>query len=131
MKLELKKYKEQLNEWPRSGHHIMAQYDHERIIVYQSYRPEIGNWDPDHDPQGNKLERRAVQIGIRNEETARYSKEDILEIEGISEFVKEQRQHVLTGNLDELITPKEEVLLFDDDKLNQRIGLSHSKIEKS
>lgn len=44
MKIELKKYTEQLNEWPNKGHHIMAQYDNDKIIVYQSYRPEIGNF---------------------------------------------------------------------------------------
>ncbi|WP_449400091.1 DUF4291 family protein [Chryseobacterium wanjuense] len=42
MKLKLKKYKEQLQDWPEKGHHIMAQYDDEKIIVYQSYRKEIG-----------------------------------------------------------------------------------------
>ena len=44
MKLKLKKYKEQLQNWPQSGHHIMAQYDDEKIIVYQSYRKEIGEF---------------------------------------------------------------------------------------
>ncbi len=38
MNFKLKKYKEQLQDWPREGHHIMAQYDDEKIIVYQSYR---------------------------------------------------------------------------------------------
>ncbi|WP_426048247.1 DUF4291 domain-containing protein [Chryseobacterium sp. NFX27] len=152
MKLKLKKYKEQLQNWPQKGYHIMAQYDEDKIIVYQSYRKEIGDfafenqyfggkfslermtwikpnflwmmyrngwgtkegqeyvlaihlkmsafkrylenavyssfndklgisreewqnqvkqssvrlqWDPDHDPFGNKLERRAIQIGLR------------------------------------------------------------------
>jgi hypothetical protein len=44
MKLKLKKYKEQLLDWPKKGHHIMAQYDDEQIIVYQSYRKEIGEF---------------------------------------------------------------------------------------
>tara|TARA_Y100000817_G_scaffold309244_1_gene298088 strand:+ start:100 stop:531 length:432 start_codon:yes stop_codon:yes gene_type:complete len=44
MKIKLKKYTEQLLEWPKDGHHIMAQYDHEKIIVYQSYRNEIGHF---------------------------------------------------------------------------------------
>ena len=41
MKLKLKKYKEQLQNWPEKGHHIMAQFDDEKIIVYQSYRKEL------------------------------------------------------------------------------------------
>ena len=42
--MKLKKYTEQLNEWPKEGFHIMAQYDEDKIIVYQSYRPEIGDF---------------------------------------------------------------------------------------
>lgn len=44
MKLKTKLYKEQVKEWPKEGHHIMAQYDNEKVIVYQSYRPAIGNF---------------------------------------------------------------------------------------
>nr|WP_262484508.1 DUF4291 family protein [Chryseobacterium scophthalmum] len=44
MKLKLKKYKEQLLDWPQEGHYIMAQYDDDKIIVYQSYRKEIGEF---------------------------------------------------------------------------------------
>lgn len=32
MKLKLKKYKEQLQDWPEKGHHIMAQYDDEKSL---------------------------------------------------------------------------------------------------
>ena len=192
--MKTKLYKEQVQEWPQNGHHIMAQYDDEKIIVYQSYRPQIGNfafqnqyfggafslermtwikpnflwmmyrngwgtkegqeiilaihlkrsaferylnkavyssyqehiyldretwktavknsdirlqWDPDHNPYGDKLERRAIQIGIRNEEIRKYSKDDILEIKDISQFVKEQYQFVLNKDLDKLIVPEE------------------------
>ncbi|MCH2032616.1 MAG: DUF4291 domain-containing protein [Tenacibaculum sp.] len=210
MKLKLKKYSEQLKEWPKSGYHIMAQYDEEKIIVYQSYRPAIGNfatknqffdgpfkytrmtwikpnflwmmyrngwatkdgqevvlaihlkreaferylsqavyssfqsdvykdwedwqhhvknssirlqWDPDHNPYGGKLERRAIQIGIRNEEIIKYAKEDILEIEDISEFVREQHQFVLAKDLDKLIIPAERPYLSSNDKVNKILKL--------
>ena len=33
MKIKLKKYKEQLQNWPQQGYHIMAQYDDEKIAV--------------------------------------------------------------------------------------------------
>ena len=210
MKLKLKKYTEQLKEWPASGYHIMAQYDEEKVIVYQSYRPEIGNfatknqffggpfkytrmtwikpnflwmmyrngwatkegqevvlaihlkreaferylsqavyssfqsdlyndwddwqqhvknssirlqWDPDHNPYGGKLERRAIQIGIRNEEIIKYAKEDILEIEDISEFVREQHQFVLAKDLDKLIVPAEKPYLSSSEEVNKFLKL--------
>ncbi|WP_109851965.1 DUF4291 domain-containing protein [Aquimarina sp. AU58] len=205
MKLQLKKYKEQEKEWPQSGYHIMAQYDDEKIIVYQSYRPEIGNfavknqffggafsldrmtwikpnflwmmyrngwgtkegqevvlaihlkkeafehyvknavyssfkpelyvsyeawqedvensnvrlqWDPDHDPYGVKLEKRAIQIGLRKEYIKSYAKDDILEIEDVSDFVSEQYKFVKNKDLENLVTPAEKPLIFKDEKLN-------------
>ena len=66
-------------------------------------------WDPDHKPNGNKEIRRAVQLGLRNEFLEPFKGDGILEVEDISEFVKEQRTFVLSGNLEKLITPSEEV----------------------
>lgn len=45
-------------------------------------------WDPDHHPAGARLERRAIQLGLRGELLARYSREWIVGIEDISEFVE-------------------------------------------
>lgn len=210
MNIKLKKYKEQLQDWPQQGYHIMAQYDDEKILVYQSYRKEIGEfaaknqffggsfslermtwikpnflwmmyrngwgrkegqecvlaihlkkeafikylensvcssynksfgiardewqkqikessvrlqWDPDHDPFGNKLERRAIQIGLRNEFIRSFAKDDIILIENISDFVAEQYQFVLNDDLDNLIVPEEKPLLFDDEVLNKKLNL--------
>ncbi|MCQ9634396.1 DUF4291 domain-containing protein [Chryseobacterium sp. WG23] len=210
MKLTLKKYKEQLPDWPQKGHHIMAQYDDEKIVVYQSYKRAIGEfavknqyfgggfslermtwikpnflwmmyrngwgtkegqecvlaihlkldafkkylensivssynddlgisrevwqkqvkessvrlqWDPDHDPFGNKLERRAIQIGLRNEHIHSFAKEDIILIENISDFVQEQYQFVLNDDVDQLVIPEEKPLLFDDEVLNRKLNL--------
>jgi len=80
-------------------------------------------WDPDHDPFGNKLERRAIQIGLRNEFIKTFAKEDLILIEDISEFVKEQHQFVLNDNLDQLILPEEKPLLFDNEGLNRKLRL--------
>lgn len=211
MKIELKKYDEQIVEWPKSGYHIMAQYDEEEIIVYQSYRKEIGEfavknqyfggafsldrmtwikpnflwmmyrngwgtkegqevvlaihlkitafnkylknavyssydpslcisreewqdevktssvrlqWDPDHDPFGNKLERRAIQIGLRDDFIKSFAKEDILLIEDISEFVKEQYHFVQNGQLEKLVVPAEKPFVFKDEELNKKIKIS-------
>mgnify|MGYP000728283146 CR=1 FL=1 len=210
MKLHIKSYKEQLNEWPETGHHIMAQYDEEKVIVYQSYRPAIGNfayrnqyfggpfkltrmtwvkpnflwmmyrngwgkkegqevvlaihlkraaferylnlavysnyqediyetreawqeavknsnvrlqWDPDHDPYGAKLERRAIQLGIRHREIEKFAKDDILKIEDISDFVAEQYEHVRLKKLDELMMPAERPYIPKDLEVAKRLRL--------
>lgn len=211
MKITVKKYKEQLLEWPTSGCHIMAQYDDEKIIVYQAYRKEIGEfavenqffggefslnrmtwikpnflwmmyrsgwgkkegqevtlaihlkisafrsylengvyssydqtkeisheewrnelessnirlqWDPDHDPYGAKQERRAIQIGLRNKFINSFAKNDILLIEDISAFVKEQHEFVQNHQLENLMIPIEKPFVFEDETLNKKLKIN-------
>ena len=57
-------------------------------------------WDPDHDPSGAPVERRAIQLGIRGEVLKRFVQEWIGSIEDISELVATQRGR-----------PREELLL--------------------
>lgn len=66
-------------------------------------------WDPDHDPHGNKLERRAVQLGIRRNALATFLSEQIQKIEDITEFVVNQHQHVKAKRLKDLLVPVETV----------------------
>jgi Domain of unknown function (DUF4291) len=64
-------------------------------------------WDPDHDPTGIPLERRAIQLGLRDEILAHYAREWIIEIEDISAFVRQQSTYAQTRNDARLITPSE------------------------
>lgn len=80
-------------------------------------------WDPDHDPFGRKLERRAIQIGLRNEFIRSFAKEDIIMIENISGFVKDQHQFILNHDLVSLVIPEEKPLLFTDEDLNKKLRL--------
>lgn len=211
MKITVKKYKEQLVEWPKSGYHIMAQYDDEKIIVYQAYRKEIGEfavknqffggefslnrmtwikpnflwmmyrsgwgtkegqeitlaihlkisafqnylenaaytsfaqsegisheewrnelenssirlqWDPDHDPHGKKEDRRAIQIGLRDNFINSFATKDILLIEDISEFVREQHKFVQNNQLADLLVPEEKPFKFSNADLNSKLKIS-------
>jgi hypothetical protein len=80
-------------------------------------------WDPDHHPSGPKLERRAIQLGLRGPILRRYAEEWILEIEDLSAFIAEQRQHVLTRPYDLLVTPREDVYPIGDPSLAAQIGI--------
>jgi hypothetical protein len=46
--MKTENYMSQLGRWPRTGRHIMAQYDDHGIIVYQAYRPAIGHFAARH-----------------------------------------------------------------------------------
>ena len=196
MNLVTAPYLIQLARWPRTGQHILAQYNDSSVVVYQAYRPSIGHfaaqhgyfggefsfsrmswvkpgflwmmyrsgwagkseqevalavritragfdellreavhstyredvygdqgrwkaaversevrvqWDPDHDPAGAKMERRALQLGLRGSALTRYGREWIVEIEDITDFVHEHYEHVRTQNYGRLITPRETV----------------------
>ena len=67
-------------------------------------------WDPDHDPYGEKQERKAIQLGLRNDFLLPFKGEGIVKIEDISDFVAEQRVHVENNELHKLITPAETVM---------------------
>ena len=211
MNLITEPYLTQDRRWPQSGHHILAQYDDDSVIVYQAYRPSIGHfaarhgyfggefsftrmswikpnflwmmyrsgwgtkegqevtlairlkrsgfdtllaqaihssykaeiyqseeawkqavaqsevrlqWDPDHAPSGAKVERRAIQLGMRGSILAHYAREWIIEIEDISEFVREQYEHVRLNNYAKLATPREMVYPVKDEHVTARLEIS-------
>jgi hypothetical protein len=72
-------------------------------------------WDPDHGPSGNKLERRAIQLGLRGSILAEYGHP--LAIEDITPLVKEQ--HLKQP----LLTPRENVYPVADVETRRRLGL--------
>ena len=212
LKLITESYLEQSDRWPRSGRHILAQYDDSSVIVYQAYRHSIGlhaakhqqfgadfsftrmswikpnflwmmyrsgwgaktdqeitlavrlkrsgfdwvlqnavhstftsevyqdmaqwekavsnssirlQWDPDHDPAGNRLERRAIQLGLRGDALVKYARDWIVEIEDISDFVHDQREYMQSPALyAKLLIPHEEVYPVTDSETRIRLGVS-------
>ena len=44
MNLQTEPYLEQQRRWPASGRHILAQFDASTVVVYQAYRPAIGQY---------------------------------------------------------------------------------------
>lgn len=210
MNLKTDPYLHQQDRWPQQGRVILAQYDADSIVVYQAYRPAIGDfaaqhgyfgedfklsrmtwikpnflwmmyrsgwgakagqemilairlqrsafdsilaqavhssfhadlysgqeawkqavhtsdvrlqWDPDHNPAGHKLERRAIQLGLRGEAIRQYSQEWIISIEDISDFVAEQRQHVVSRNYEALLTPSESPYPVTDRATAQKLQI--------
>jgi hypothetical protein len=63
-------------------------------------------WDPDHDPDGNKLERKAIQIGLKGQVLKNFHGEYILKIEDITPFVIELRGR----RGDDMMVPVERVV---------------------
>jgi hypothetical protein len=81
-------------------------------------------WDPDHDPYGARLARRAIQLGLKGEMLERFGKEQLLDVEDITEFVLEQKKHVDARRLDRLQVPIERVWNIPRIQLGVKIGIT-------
>lgn len=96
---------------------------------YEQWRADLGRkevrlqWDPDHDPYGHKSERRAIQLGLKGGTLENFGKKQIIRIEDITGFVKQQKQLLDNGRLDELQVPVERVYTTTDETLNKRVGM--------
>jgi hypothetical protein len=66
-------------------------------------------WDPDHDPFGSKLERRAIQLGLRGDVLEAFARRELVEVIDLSEFVAGQRLLLSEAGLKSLMVPRERV----------------------
>lgn len=81
-------------------------------------------WDPDHDPSGAKLERRAIQLGLRGAALEAFGQRELLEILDLSAFVAEQRSLLSSGSVSALLTPRERVYIPTNPSLIAQLGIS-------
>lgn len=81
-------------------------------------------WDPDHAPSGAPVRRRAIQLGLREQVLKEYSRDAIIDIEDISDFVAEQRPNAQTQNHANLITPVEHIYVPAKPQVARRLRIS-------
>ena len=81
-------------------------------------------WDPDHHPSGAKLERRAIQLGLRGEALEAFGKRELLEVIDLSQFVAEQSAKLEGGGVATITTPRERVYCPPDGRIGERLGLA-------
>lgn len=80
-------------------------------------------WDPDHDPFGNKQERRAIQLGLKGNILKTFGEEMIQKIENITDFVKSQKHFVSKNEIENLIVPTEKPYITTNQILNDKLGI--------
>ena len=210
MNLPTARYLDQVTTWPCEGRHILAHFDADSIVVYQAYRPPIGEyaikhcafgdgfsyarmswikpnflwmmyrsgwgtkegqdttlglrlrrgffdsilaqavasslnqsdqaspeawkaslassnvrlqWDPDHDPHGNAVARRAIQLGLRGPVLEDFGKCQLLEVIDMTEFVSAQRERLSRTGIGELRTPVERVYVPAEEAIARHLKL--------
>jgi hypothetical protein len=93
---------------------VPSTFDSDRYATHEEWKSALTQssvrlqWDPDHDPSGSAVERRAVQLGVRGEILRRYGEREILCIDDITQFVIEQRANLVDG-YQNLKIPRERV----------------------
>jgi len=70
------------------------------------------------------MQRRAIQLGLRNDILRKFSNEWIISIDDITEFVSEQYELIKLNKLDEVKTPVEYVYELDDNSLKEKLGIN-------
>ncbi|MFO0968113.1 MAG: DUF4291 domain-containing protein [Gemmataceae bacterium] len=94
---------------------VPSSWDRERFASEEEWARAVAassvrvQWDPDHDPSGAKLERRAIQLGLRGEMLEAFATRELLEVLDLSEFVSEQRVRLEADGAAALVTPRERV----------------------
>jgi len=81
-------------------------------------------WDPDHNPMGERVEQKAIQLGLRGEFLHNYNQYWILKIEDITEFVRQQRSNRELSKWINLITPTKNIYPVDNSEITYKLGLS-------
>lgn len=108
------------SSWDRDLYATEA--DWSRAVAGSSVRMQ---WDPDHNPSGAKVERRAIQLGLRDDALEAFGKRELLEVLDLSEFVAEQRARLSSGGVSNLLMPRERVYRPADPEMCKRLGLAN------
>jgi hypothetical protein len=216
MNLITKSYLSQASRWPQTGRHILAQFEHDSIVIYQAYNTTIGHfaathgyfggefsfqrtswiktsflwmmhragwgtkpnqevilaiwlkrsafesildeavhssfipevysteaewksafqkssvllqWDPDRDPAGVKVPRRALQLGLRGHTLQHYARDWIIDIKDISEFAQRQFAHADPNTWADLLIPHQAIYSSIRSHIAARLGITPTNVE--
>lgn len=78
-------------------------------------------WDPAHHPNGEKLKRKAIQIGMKGDVLREFGQEKIQHIQDVTFFVKKQKLYLETNQLENLEVPKETI--YEPQRTDLKIGI--------
>lgn len=94
---------------------VYSSYSGDVYSSYEEWKEELNRkevrlqWDPDHDPHGNKLARRAIQLSMKGQVLKNFGQHYIRKVKDVTGFVQQQKLHVDNQQLDRLLVPYETV----------------------
>jgi hypothetical protein len=108
---------------------VASSFDLSDYTTHDDWASAVANsavrlqWDPDHDPNGKPLLRRAIQLGLRGSVLEAFGRRELLDVIDMTEFVAVQRQQLLTLGLAQLKTPVERTYIPSDAAIARRLRL--------
>lgn len=82
-------------------------------------------WDPDYDPSDQRIERRAIQLGLSGDILKQYAQGDwIIHIEDVTVFAHAQKENAKSSRYEKLLVPRERVYPATNAEVAKRLGLS-------
>ena len=114
---------------------VSTMWERERFATQEAWAnaasrsPVRVQWDPDYDPWGHRLQRRAIQIGLKGAALEAFGQCELLEVIDISAFVAEQRVHLTAADGAALLTPRERVYYPAYTAIAAWLGLDKNKCE--
>jgi hypothetical protein len=114
--------------------HLLAQavassFDPSEYTTRDDWTSAVANsavrlqWDPDHDPNGKPLLRRALQLGLRGSMLEAFGRHELLDVIDMTDFVAAQRQQLLSVGLAQVKTPIERKYIPSDATIARRLRL--------
>jgi hypothetical protein len=116
---------------------VPSSWDREQFASEQEWSDAVARssvrlqWDPDHDPSGAKLERRAIQLGFRGAVLEAFGQQELVEVIDVSEFVAEQRSRLASSGESTILTPRERVYRPADVAVAARLRLSDEGVAQN
>jgi len=114
---------------------ILSAYDPQIFDDYDEWKTAVNNssvrvqWDPDYNPGDGRIERRAIQIGLRGKTARHYADGGwINHIEDITEFVHTQQKNT-TKPYANLLLPRERVYPVYHEDVAARLGVDQIEDE--
>lgn len=109
---------------------VPSTWDRDLFATSEEWSRAVGRsavrlqWDPDHHPSGAKLDRRAIQLGLRGHVLEAFGTTELLEVIDLSGFVAEQREVLAAQGTSALTTPRERVHAPTDPAIAARLRLA-------
>jgi hypothetical protein len=111
------------------AHAVPSSWDRDLYPTAEDWSRAVGGsdvrlqFDPDHHPSGAKLDRRAIQLGLRGGVLEAFGRRELVEVIDLTGFVAGQREVLAARGVSALVTPRERAYSPADPAVAARLRL--------